>query len=531
MLIQPQSVFKILSGVPLSYGNDYSIRFASASAQETYFNSKVEYAYTDFSYVRENRTVRVPVVADSIYKCNYCMFKNLGFGNKWFYGFITDIEYVNNSVTALTIEIDHYQTWLFNFTLGECFVEREHVIDDEIGKHTLPESIPYGDNVVMKTDNHYIDSSDWRVIVKTVPNSFAEVIGTNAGDVIRNQYTGGTLMELPLDASAINSYINNALVTGQEVVNIYMCPHSYIGIQTITVQPTTERPTIFSMPALTEDTYTPYNNKVYTFPYTFLKVSNNQGGEMDLPYELFVGSRPTFELKRGYVNSVTADLRPWMENGATRLQSLSITNFPQCAWHENAFASYLGSGFISDSINSLMSTLNSLGSTSNFAQTTVKDTLGNQYSAQGNLKGITMGSQRTETTSQRDGGGALGTGLASNIASNMFKPSRAKGNSSNVYCDIESNTFGYSFYTMGLKPEFARLVDNYFFRYGYEVDTYKVPTVHSRSAWNYVKTRGCIVKGEIPVEAQRYICSLFNNGFTMWHTTDIGNPDIANLRL
>lgn len=506
MLIQPQSIFKVLSGVPLSYGNDYSIKFASAGAQESYFNSKVEATYNDFSYVRESRTVRVPIVADNIYKCNYCMFKNVGFGNKWFYGFITDIEYVNNGVAGVTIEVDHYQTWLFNFTLGECFVEREHVDDDTIGAHTLPEGIPFGDNVVMKTDNQYISADDWRVIIKSVPNSFAEVVGTAEGSVIRNQYTGSRLQVLQLNAQNINATINSLLLNGEEIVDIYMCPQSFIGIQSNIIQPSTTRPTSFSMPALSEDSYTPYNNKVYTFPYTYLKVSNNQGSEIDIPYELFVGSTPTFEMKRGYVNNVSADLRPWIENGSNRLQTLSINNFPHCAWHENSFASYLGSGFISDSINSIMGVLSSVSSSNNYTK---------------------VGNAVVQSNKFRP----IGTDVASNIYGNMFKPSKAKGNSSNSYCDIESGTFGYSYYTMGIKPEFARIVDNYFFRYGYEVDTYKVPATHNRSAWNYVKTRDCIVKGEIPVEAQRYICSLFNNGFTMWHRTDIGNPEIANTRL
>ena len=126
--------------------------------------------------VKKN-VVRVPTVADNLYSANYCAFKNVGFGDKWFYGFITNVEYINNEVSAVSIDVDWMQTFLFDFALGNCYTVREHVVDDTIGAHTIPEDITFGENVVMKTMTHYF--TDWKCIIVAIPNTSS----TEAGKV------------------------------------------------------------------------------------------------------------------------------------------------------------------------------------------------------------------------------------------------------------------------------------------------------------------------------------------------------------
>ena len=109
MVIQPQTVFEVLKDVPLTSTYQHTILFDSLTDQDTYFNSKVKKRFTDFTYVRQNKNVRLPIISDTIYECNYCRFKNVGYGDKWFYGFITSIQYVNNEVTEVGFTIDDFQ--------------------------------------------------------------------------------------------------------------------------------------------------------------------------------------------------------------------------------------------------------------------------------------------------------------------------------------------------------------------------------------------------------------------------------------
>lgn len=55
--------------------------------------------------------MRVEKKAEDLYDCNYLAFQNTSFGSKWFYAFITSVEYVNNITSEITFEIDVLQTY------------------------------------------------------------------------------------------------------------------------------------------------------------------------------------------------------------------------------------------------------------------------------------------------------------------------------------------------------------------------------------------------------------------------------------
>lgn len=60
------------------------------------------------------------------------MYQNEAYSDKWFYAFITKMEYVNNNMTRIEIATDVWQTWQFDITFKESFIEREmiNVSDD-----------------------------------------------------------------------------------------------------------------------------------------------------------------------------------------------------------------------------------------------------------------------------------------------------------------------------------------------------------------------------------------------------------------
>lgn len=74
---------------------------------------------------------------------------------------------------------------------------------------------------------------------------------------------------------------------------------------------------------------------------------------------------------------------------------------------------------------------------------------------------------------------------------------------------------------MTIKPEYARVIDNYFSRFGYEVDRYKVPNTTGRATFNYVKTVDANVGGDIPDECMVMIENMLNSGVTFWHTNNM----------
>lgn len=130
-----------LRHVPFDDTYRHVFDFGSSSAQFNYFNGLSGYNFNNFTYQRKDDIIRVPVNAESLYNINYVMYQNANFGDKWFYAFVTKIEYVNDNTSFLHIKTDVWQTWLFNWSIDQCFVERMHAPYDTLGEWEEPEPL------------------------------------------------------------------------------------------------------------------------------------------------------------------------------------------------------------------------------------------------------------------------------------------------------------------------------------------------------------------------------------------------------
>ena len=96
-------------------------------------------------------------------------------------------------------------------------------------------------------------------------------------------------------------------------------------------------------------------------------------------------------------------------------------------------------------------------------------------------------------------------------------PPQARGNLNSGDVLSSSNKNNFHFYKMSIREEYARIIDNFFSMYGYKVNDVKVPNITGRANWNYVKTIGANIIGDIPQEYLIKFRSLFDNGITLWH--------------
>lgn len=106
------------------------------------------------------------------------------------------------------------------------------------------------------------------------------------------------------------------------------------------------------------------------------------------------------------------------------------------------------------------------------------------------------------------------------VYEHSLTPNSAKGNTNAGDINTASNCNTFYFYQMGIKEEYARMIDNYFTMYGYKVNTLKVPNINGRKHWNYIKTIGSIITGQAPNDAIIKLKEIFDNGITLWHNTD-----------
>lgn len=183
MTVSPQgSIY--LCRTPLESDYQHQLTFGSSSAQLTYFNSTIQRTFTDYTYVKKDSIIKVAANIDDIISCNYLFYRNVGFTTKYYYCFITNMEYINENCTAITIETDCFQTWQFDLQYKQCFVEREHVNDDTIGLHTIPESVETGEYITQYT-NYYdgLDNTCF-VIQVTEKENGDKFYATNYGGIM-----------------------------------------------------------------------------------------------------------------------------------------------------------------------------------------------------------------------------------------------------------------------------------------------------------------------------------------------------------
>ena len=177
-----------LLNVPLE--NDYvnTLYFGSKKEQSSYFLTKLIRQYDNFTYQRKESIIRIPDHYDNLMNCNYVMYQNSRYSDKWFYAFITDLKYINDNRTDITIETDVIQTWFFDYTVKQSFVEREHVNNDKVGLHTIPENLECGEYIInrLTRDDKLKPSSDIVMGSTSVPSGE----GDWTGGVYNGLYSG-----------------------------------------------------------------------------------------------------------------------------------------------------------------------------------------------------------------------------------------------------------------------------------------------------------------------------------------------------
>lgn len=512
MHIAPDTDIRILKDVPLDTTYDHTIYFLNAPAQASYFVGKTKYNLSDYSYQRVNRNfIRVGVKADNLYDCNYLMFRNTAFGNKWFYAFISSVEYVNNECSEITFEIDVMQTWFFDYQLDYCFVEREHVTSDLIGSNIVPEQVDCGEYVY--NDYQVLEDISSMSIIIAVVDTEGEA---SKGSLYDGVYGGAALYAFnSSEVTGINNFLGQYLKNPDSVVGIYMCPKKIVGNYsggTQIPQRSASLPILASVPLPTEDDtldgYKPKNKKLYTYPYNYLAVDNTLGSEAAYRYEFFIpgaSNTATFAIRGTVTPPVSVVARPTYYKGTRTkenfMETISIDSYPTCSWNTDAYKAWL-------------------------AQNSVPLRMGLSSSmATGMVISSLTGNPIPMLTA--------GIGAVTNLISQGYKASIAadisKGNLNNGNVNIGQGVQNFNYGRKSITAQYARIIDNFFDVYGYAVKRVKLGNRNTRPHWNYLKTVSATITGSIPCDDMAKICSIYNNGITFWAKGDeVGHYELDN---
>lgn len=520
MLIQPNTNIIILRNCPLDKSYEHTLYFENTSEQASYFKSLRKHTLTKQSYQRYDKGVlHLQLNAESLYDCNYLMFQNEAFGSKWFYAFITSVEYVNNVSSKIKYEIDVMQTWFYGCTLKQCFVERQHTTTDNIGENLIPERLDLGEYVFTQIQDNNLPFSGGNYDV-VIAQGTSKIVTTDGNTnkpsvqcVVSNVFCGidFTRYSNPAEAYAELQKLNND-GNSNEVVAVFQIPSSFWGVGSTesfsngnlveVVGQNLSNP--FSSPFkndplnASETPFYPLNKKLYTAPFFGIVGTSSSGEQRQYAYELFSDpNNPRFGLTYSASASPIASLSPLEYKGvATNInEELICKDFPQCAYATDSFKEYLALN-----AGSMAATVANTG-----------------------LSIATASSPEQQSANLRQIISLMGEYRDLSVL-----PDKTRGNSLS-YINYARNTSGFILYQYKVRKEYAKIIDKYFQMYGYAVNTVKVPDIHARRGWTYVKTVGCKIIGPAPASTLEKICEIFDNGITFWvDPQNIGNYTVPN---
>ena len=580
MYIQPNSKIYICANVPLDEKHENTYLFNSKQEQIYYINNYFIASFDKYSYQRIGRGyLKVEASADDLYGANYMTFQNTAYGNKWFFAFIKSVDYINDNVSKINYEIDPVQTWMFDWTLGQCFVEREHSATDNIGDNLIPENLGFGevmyagDKTLLKVGGTRDVSSNTFtpcviVVAPFIKNGLSTVgIGQIAGglytglryNIFYDYWDNNNVHHTILDQ--LNDFFQQVFVAVKESQIVTM--FYYIKEFATRDNDGTGTPPVnnihyadsFSKNYIgfknnynnsNEQPYVPRNNKLFTAPYNYFTITDWTGNEQDYYYEYFSTPNCQFLMVGAPSCEPAIAFMPagYMGTGYTYLSGESTglsefanpdytfwyKEFPRVPWSTDGFIAWMAQtgvalagkvagDFLGSGGLSSMAHNWSAGNTNQAARWYDENQLQNfrekDPETYGNIH------MDYEPMSRIGGGTNVNRYIGACFANGAIAALRGRrvgGRMASASNWAISNNRVSVVYKK-IRKDWAKRIDQYFDMFGYACNEVKVPNISIRPSWNYVKTVDCEIHGNIPADDIKKLKDIFDNGIRFWHQT------------
>jgi hypothetical protein len=498
----------ILCNVPIDRTQVNQIKFANVAAQTAYFKSKkiFDFSVTPQTFVRKDQYIKIDKNIDELFNVNYVMFDNYTIYSKWVYCFITRMEFVSEKCTKIYIETDVFQTWFLQCQFLPCFVSREHIAVDDIGKNLIDEGLETGEYIVNSAFyNNALKDLEYVVMTTTVNaddnDVYCQVANGIKSTVIYIKFN--TDFELQHWITVMTSANKLSAILGIILIPKCLCgdflpeyagkhifdvSHKSIDTEMININPDING-------------YFPKNGKLFQYPYNFLHVTTNNGTQNNYMWEYFTNALAVqFVIDGGVMPNPVVKLSPknYKNLVTNRMEALTLSDYPQVPFVNDAFQAYLAG--------------NGVG----IAATLAGSTIGAVASGfLGNPIGVASGVL------------AIGSEIGQ-IYQHSTEPSQANGTpsgSANIGTGIQT----YHFSRMSITSQRAKIIDDYLTMYGYKTQEVKIPNLEGRPIFNYVKTIAANITGAVPSEDMEKLKAVFNNGVTLWHNgNNVGHYEKDN---
>lgn len=549
------SEVRLYSATGLSPDYNHTYRFTDKEVQKGFLGENYTSFHEDsISYIDVTKGVaQFEGRQDQYWNCDYCAFRVQpdSFSNanrkRWWYCFIDEIEYVNDHCFRVHFTIDQIQTWITEVLAARpyLFVEREHIPFDTLFANTVPENIEIGSDYIYekKMDDNWNnfggrplkdDDGTFHNFLPVLLGNF-EVV--NRRD---NDFPGGVYNQLFMrkfktaygkdGVEGLSQFLDSLSGDQQlNVIDIFMYPEGispdgYDLNRLQTVRASVKIPGFKGVNPWGDNEFKPKNNKLYTYPYCYITVSNNCGQAEIYKNELFSDyDEAFFAISGSFGSEATFTCRPFNYNGLAEdyNHTVSLKGLPKCAWVTDMYKAYLAQNASSLAVENALN----VGMAA-FSAYKIATGSGIISSAGG---GVLSGTEAANAISS----GVTGlTSVAKSVAKQMDATTMAD-NAHNagtaVSAQYSQGQFQFTPFIARIKPEFARIVDNFFTMYGYATNRLKRLNVETRPKYNYIKGSNLCIRGKIPSTAASVWERVISNGITFWEPgTPIGDYSVDN---
>jgi len=535
----PQGTLHLLYSVPLDTNYEATMDFSSLAEQYDYFINKTAVTIDENTYTRKDEFLKVQLNVETMNLYNYVMYQNYD-TSKWIYAFITKKTYINEFNTALTLETDVLQTYAFDVHWYDSFIEREHSNRwSSPGApiyNTLDESVTVGEEytkegeqvianageyfLVITTDKIDTTSNEPAQAIQNTPTPFFYYLIPRAAEV--GFMDAQTLCLLIADQPQIISVSYIPFLPFSDLISAWLQVCTWrssdaAGAQTFSLRRvmrdtpgkaiigTANKHAFHNLPT-SFGTGNPRSNsnesKLLTYPYRYNMLT-------DLQAEPFI-------LKNEYLDQATVEV--------------SVT---QTLSHNAKTKYFISNGYLGETTGKIHSMINSQVSDlplknyeyytymlSHKAQIVTGVAVNVAQGVAGAIgSAVTMGPIGAAV-----GVGSaimsVGAGIANEIAKqkdlqNVPPSVRQWGN--NIGFEMADGNTQLMFMSFRVTDNILGIAGAYFAMYGYKSSQLKVPDLRSRYYYNYIKTIGVNIDGDMDTGDLAKIKAIYNRGVTIWH--------------
>lgn len=571
---------ELFSNLSFPLDNSHVRRFASLSTQTAYFDSLPKTTLENFVYTRVDNydfTFNVTGKIQGSQQWGYMRLKNLFDGNRWYYCFVTKVEYVDDNTVKVYGSLDFYQTYVFDMTILESLVERQHErLYQSNGLpvlNTVDEGLDYGleyqtvYNKSLRVGNLYylvivstkkIGNTESRETINFVgmptplyfyiipyfySSNYAYANITYAGRTYRTPLLEEIMEELKGSEELVNSIVSLYVTT-----NCGIDIEQYLNGDTLNI-PTNDKFDCVAKAINNNPLYliSPYNIKTYqrtdiNIPNKYNNVPSYKESKLKMsPYTLIVLSDMKgnmIEIKPEFISGFNINVRVQGSIGTGSKVGYYVTNYLSTTEAREKI--------LIDSAPNNIPILTD--ATADYIQGN-QNSINAQKSLADSNRWVDIGStvvnaiplmMLPQTASLGIAQATTGIVQAENRRYNELKmlnakkkdianlPPNAQNMSGNTSYEWGNGLESPQIYIKTVTTEYEKKLTDFFHMYGYQINELRIPNMHTRSHFNYVKCQSLNVRSGMNREIILRFKSIFENGVTLWHTNDIQNYNVSN---